>query len=404
MSLPPVDYALSPDGIPTYGKDNITGADAATFKRLNQTWAKDKKHVYSVGRRVSKADTASFQALNELYAKDDLRAYCYSGAIKEAVAASFTVLDTGRYSYERSNAFGDVVQSVDEFAGFAADKENVFHYVLSFGKPCILRGADRATFEVLPNSYGRDANRVYYEKAAVKGADPNSFEVIGRFWSRDRKAIYYCGTKIPSAEPSSFRVVSSYDFLGQDAKGFFDQAKKIHPAMAIPPGGSVPGYPLRTAKDMTMFRSYLERGATPNDSMALHQACRAGDLEKLQLLISAGCNPNLGDHAGNSALVEVIPAKNYMDLARLLVAAGADVNQMAYDSAASSMQQATVYSPLERALTAEKWDLAEYLVSQGASVNIAKGNGESLIGYYTRHKKGAKIVEFLKKHGVIASP
>src|SRR5437868_5265165 len=89
------DYAIGPRGNLRFCGHDIKGVDAATFERLSHVWARDKKQVYYVGKRLAQADRESFQVLNEIYAKDRFRAYYATGVIKEANAASFVVLDDG---------------------------------------------------------------------------------------------------------------------------------------------------------------------------------------------------------------------------------------------------------------------------------------------------------------------
>jgi len=422
------DYSMTPKGLVLWSGGTVKGADTSTFQRLNcdygkdnqhvywrreriskdvasfqvlnGTWAKDSNRVYCVGRRLTKADAGSFHVLNELYAKDSQSAFYLEGIIKEADAESFVSLDNGYHVYDVFNAFGDKVRTGGFAAGFAADKTHIFHYAWSFGKPCVLRGADPKSFQVLQNGFGKDEKNVYFEKNRVKGADPQTFQVIDGLWAHDKKAVYYGAGKIDGADPSSFQVISSYDLLGKDAEDFFWANRRIDRSMAIPPGGTVPGFPLASAASMEQFRSYLERGATPNDPLALQTACRTGNTDAVRLMLEAGCNPNVTDASQNSALIH-LPYGNYMEVAKLLVEAGANVNQMRLYSPFEDhdyLRKWGIYSPLEMALFHDRLDLAEYLISNGANVNTETGSGEKLIRHFRKLNK-AKVVEFLNSHG-----
>jgi hypothetical protein len=163
MSINTNGYWVSAKHVAYFNSAKIAGADGRSFLKLNETWAKDCKHVYSVGRRIAKADLTSFQVLNPLYAKDADHCYYLGGIIKEADPGSFQALDNGECVREFHNGFGDHVYTNRSAAGFAADEKYVFHHVLTVGKPCVLKKADRATFQVLRCGFGRDQQNVYFE-------------------------------------------------------------------------------------------------------------------------------------------------------------------------------------------------------------------------------------------------
>lgn len=181
------------DGKAWFRHNEIRGADLPTFQVINHTWAKDRRRVYTVGRVERKADPETFDVLNHLYAKDKNHAFYLGGVIKEADASSFVVLDNG-------------IRSKGYHTGFARDRERVFHYVLTIGKPNLLRGVDVESFEVLGHGYARDKNYAYYEWTRVKGADANSFGVLNSYFARDRRKVFYLNRVHPCADVESFGV------------------------------------------------------------------------------------------------------------------------------------------------------------------------------------------------------
>jgi ankyrin repeat protein len=131
---------------------------------------------------------------------------------------------------------------------------------------------------------------------------------------------------------------------------------------------------------------------------------RTGNIEAVRLMLEAGCDPNLHDGNRNSALCEVVYAKNHLELAKLLIDAGADVNQMEPyspfgDSLEKRVRRAN-YSPLEMAVFHKRWDLAEYLLARGANIDIETGDGERLVKYFRRLERH-DAVEWLINHGAI---
>ncbi|MGL6073536.1 MAG: DKNYY domain-containing protein [Fimbriiglobus sp.] len=365
----------------------------ASIQRLNDTWSKDQKNVFCAGRKMAKADVTSFQVLNDLYAKDANHGYYLGGIIKEADATSFEVLDDGECVREHHNSFGDHVRTDRSLAGFAADEKNVFHYVMTIGKPCILKKAHRKSFEVLGYGFGRDQQNVYFEKSRLQGADAPTFEVIPPHWGKDKKSVYYGETRLPSADPQSFVVLSSHDYLAEDATHYYDRQSEIPREQAFRHGSPIAGYPLSWVTDVTKAADYLRRGATPHDRLALNAACRKGNTEMVKLLLAAGCDPRITDAGQNSCLTDLC-YQNYLEIAKLLIEAGADVNHMQEYSPTQHgkwLNAAALYHPLQQALFQGRWDLADYLISVGADIHAKTGEGYRLIDYFRKLNNKAAV-------------
>lgn len=213
------------DGRVRWGHQEVKGADTATFESLGRTWARDAKHVYTLNSQNRLADRETFEVLNHIYAKDKDHAFCLSGVIKEADAATFRVLDEGRYPHPGWPAPSEDSDSGWVFEGFACDATQVFHYVMTIGKPCVLRGADPATFEVLPYSYGRDAKSVYHEKYRLKGARPEAFRQLNEHFAVDDRSVFYGERAVAGADTASFEVFGRY--WAKDANRVYFQDKVV---------------------------------------------------------------------------------------------------------------------------------------------------------------------------------
>ena len=390
-------YWISDRQVVYYNSGEIRGAEVSSFQKLNEFWAKDRKHVYSGSRRVAKADMNSFQVLNPLYAKDKNHCYYADGIIKDADAASFRVLDNGECLFEYRNAFGDHTRTHHGHQGYAADAEHVFHYVLTIGKPCVVNKADPATFQVLGCGYGRDAQNVYYELSRLKDADSRSFEVIPPHWGRDKKSVFYQGGRLPDADPQTFEILASQDYLWKDANHYYCRDVVIQRDQAFPHGSPIAGYPLSLVKDLAGAADYLRRGATPHDRSLLSFECSKGNTEMVRLLLNAGCKPEIVDQGQNSCLTEM-HCKNYMEIAKLLIEAGADPNHMIeYSPDQPAWLAATLRPPLQHALHQKWFDLADYLISVGADINAKTGEGYRLIDYFRRLNNTAAVDYLLSK-------
>jgi hypothetical protein len=391
-------YWVSDRQVAYYNSGEIQGAEVSSFQKLNDTWAKDRKHIYCYGGRVTKADVNSFQALNPLYAKDKNHCYYPGGIIKEADVESFRVLDDGVCLFEYRNAFGDHTHTHCASQGYAADAKKVFYHVNTIDKPCVVGKADPVSFQVLECGYGRDRQSVYYQNSRLKDADAQSFEVIPPHWGRDKKSVFYQGGRLPEADPQTFEILASQDYLWKDASHYYCRDVVIQRDQAFPHGSPIAGYPLSMVKDLAVAADYLRRGATPHDRSVLSFECSKGNTEMVRLLLNAGCKPEIVDQGQNSCLTEMY-CKNYMEIAKLLIEAGADPNHMIdYSPDQPAWLAATLRPPLQHALHQKWFDLADYLISVGADINAKSGEGERLIDYFRRLNNQA-AVDFLVSKG-----
>src|SRR5690348_7845452 len=76
-----------------------------------------------------------------------------------------------------------------------------------------------------------------------------------------------------------------------------------------------------------------------------------------------------------------------MPVIKLLLEAGADVN-----AGGGRM-------PLEAALVAGKWEIAEFLVANGADVNGLARTGQRLLEYAKSLTNAKRMIDFLQDHG-----
>jgi DKNYY family len=213
------------DGRVRWRQYEVKGADPATFEELGRFWGRDAERVYTQNSVNRLADRNTFEVLNFLYAKDKDHAFYLSGIIKEADAATFRVLDAGRHPRPGWPAPAEDNDSGWAFEGFACDATQVFHYVMTIGKPCVLRGVDPATFEVLPHSYGRDAKSVYFEKYRLKGARPQSFRQLNQHFAVDDHSVFYGERAIAGADAASFEIFGEY--WAKDANCVYFQDNQV---------------------------------------------------------------------------------------------------------------------------------------------------------------------------------
>ena len=200
----------------------IRGADPGTFEVIRDGWARDGRSAYSQSLRL-KADRDSFVVLNQLYAKDRESAFYLGGTIEGADGGSFEVLDEGGFSTGPGFWYRHV-------QGYARDRLNVYHYILTIGKPRVVKGVDLETFQSLGFSFAKDARKVYHEGVRIQKADPETFEPLGAHYSRDSRRVYYANRTMDAADRDSFEVVEDRRILAKDRFHFY-QNDRIIPSL-----------------------------------------------------------------------------------------------------------------------------------------------------------------------------
>lgn len=201
-----------------WGARVIKGADYDSFEPLNRIWARDKRHVYSYASLLRGADRDSFVALNPLFAKDKNSVFFLSGRIAEASAGSFRALDAGWFV----NAWELV-----SYQGYAADDTHVFHYVLTIGKPRVIKGADVSTFRVLDYGFAADNAQVYFEGVRLPKADPVKFRLFGHYYGTDGVRVYYANMTVNGADPATFKVGAEDQLHAFDKNQRYEREKVV---------------------------------------------------------------------------------------------------------------------------------------------------------------------------------
>lgn len=249
-----------------YGDSTVQPEDAATFKPLNDSFARDSKRGYYRDQAIADSDGPSFEALGDHEAKDRLAVY-YADTyrrgqeywsirhlrvelVREADPPSYRLLTHG-YARDRQRVFFEgqafSVRDVESFtplnaqfardqvrgyyqrveipgsdgASFALFGEHEHHYVRDRKQvyyaeiktdepnrgphPVVrpLRDADPLSFQPMERGYARDAMQVWYAGALLT-RDASSFELLPRSYARTARQVYYQGRVVAAADAESF--------------------------------------------------------------------------------------------------------------------------------------------------------------------------------------------------------
>ena len=170
-----------------YDRNELTGADVSSFERLGGSpFAKDKSHVWLAGHAISD-DPTHFEQLDGGLARDSKAVYCNDGSVISNDPSHFAIL---RFS------------NTDTSQNFTKDSQAVYYIC----RP--ITGAEPATF-LLANSffgYAADDKRVYLDANTIPAADPHTFHVLydNSWCAADDQHAYHRDTVIPSVDPRHF--------------------------------------------------------------------------------------------------------------------------------------------------------------------------------------------------------
>ena len=201
------------------GQQMIEGADPKTFvffgSEMNlwgvpmQPYAKDKSHVYFMGRLLQDARPKAFRILEDGYSADSIHVWKESRRVPGAGPKTFEILGAfytrdGKNVYFHNKPLDKVdVASFEVLsdARYTRDKNQVWLYRQR------IENAEATSFEVLQNDYAKDQLHVFQGRKILSGAHSDTFRVIDRYFTADNDAVYYKGNPVAHADPYTFIVL-----------------------------------------------------------------------------------------------------------------------------------------------------------------------------------------------------
>ena len=227
-----------------YAREKPEGCDSATFKRINESFAKDINHVYYCNEILEDADPKTFRALSEDYSADSRHVWYRENKIEGANPQTFVAPEKANsldisinlahddhdyYSQNNPLHVADMGSFWHIDGSWAVDRQNVYYIGLEaeIGKDIVPIG-DYSTFRVLNHLYAADAKYVYYKNKVVEGADPKTFVVLdgGNDYGQDKNRVYYqdCGTAIRNLDALKHRKMGNglYETFHTDGKTVYN--------------------------------------------------------------------------------------------------------------------------------------------------------------------------------------
>ena len=226
----------------------IPGADTASFKAFDTTYAKDKSNAYFDGQPIPGADATSFDVLDRTgFAKDRNHVYRLDRPIS-GDPAHFQLLNGGLSKDSTAVYWTDGGVLSDDPAHFAIASNND-HYLFTKDSRTVhvngnpIADADPATFRVLQGAYAQDARHIFYFADAIVNADAASFRPLDGPYASDVHRAYWMGKAIDGADQATFRVLNAAFECSADAKRAYYRQTVIAGAdpRTFPPDRAVTG-------------------------------------------------------------------------------------------------------------------------------------------------------------------
>ena len=182
--------------------DTLPGADAATFKSVNDWLGRDAKHVFFKSDLVPGADPATLEVKKYPLFHDKNDYYYKTCPMHVVDMKSFKVikwLDDSFWAKDSQCAYFDTTH---------------------------IAGVDLATFTVKDHTYAVDKNHVYYFGDILPLADPKTYDGNWKgFYSRDKSHIWCMGELLEDVDYDSFVVDD--DWTAHDKYGAFDHHWRV---------------------------------------------------------------------------------------------------------------------------------------------------------------------------------
>jgi ankyrin repeat protein len=149
--------------------------------------------------------------------------------------------------------------------------------------------------------------------------------------------------------------------------------------------GQTPRVKELVKKDPSLANSFSTDGFTP-----LGLAVFFGNKDSVEALLAAGANVNLPSRESMKVTpLHSAAAAKEVEIARLLIASGADVNARQPDMG---------FTPLHEAAGNGNIEMASVLIEKGADINATTNEGKTPLAFAIEHNQQA-MADFLRKRG-----
>jgi len=186
------DVGISPEPSTKATQDEKEMNDANGKIKLGYNYTKDDNHVYRNDVLIPELDPETFEII-----KDDIGGDC-GYFIKDEDSLFFENEGKGLKKIEEKNIEPLMTIKIDNARYYKGEKDiyilgpNWGGCIIDFIK---IEGVDLKTFQYLGYFYSKDKNHVYNLNEIIEGADKNSFEILPdkHGYAKDKNKVYKHG-------------------------------------------------------------------------------------------------------------------------------------------------------------------------------------------------------------------
>ncbi|MBT3218680.1 MAG: DKNYY domain-containing protein [Proteobacteria bacterium] len=225
--------ALRPSQAPflEYGRDTqhiyyedliLPGVQPADFTLLWGGIGRGANQIFVLGKVIDVEHPESFAIVGTLAGGSDRVATKDQKAVYSVVMQPFA-LEGHRvivHPVEGANPSTFTLIDFDERPScYAKDAAKVFRFDLHQEQRfTVLQGANPSSFEVLGETWSKDATKVFWYHDEVRGAHAPTFSALYLLYAKDEHQVYYGDQLIDGADAQSFKCVKGHGVDATDDK------------------------------------------------------------------------------------------------------------------------------------------------------------------------------------------
>jgi hypothetical protein len=215
---------LTQTGVFLYDKNNlyspnIPWVDIGTFQIIDETYSKDKKHIYGYDWSIIKTIYPKnseyignwiFKNNGKLYQACKYEVGCDGYELKKFDVKTFRIIPT--WYVDKNGYYDPYMQPITKFqaklitytgSSYWYFSDKIF-YSNGWGEYLTLTGANIKSFMAFSGtSYAKDATSCWSEGINFS-CNPKTFQSLNAWRAIDAKSVYYQNKKIKNADPKSF--------------------------------------------------------------------------------------------------------------------------------------------------------------------------------------------------------
>ncbi|KAF7788353.1 hypothetical protein PRUB_a2990 [Pseudoalteromonas rubra] len=211
---------------------SIPFADPATFRKLSQYYAADKRYVYFNGEIVRGANPDNVQVIDDSssfqgYLLSDNKVYLGTDKVfTPCDIETFKVLSIGTFAkdqecvfYEGERVMGASAKSFRRlYLDYGADHQHVYYRTKR------VKGLNVKDFRSLSDEYARDKHHIYFHEQRTT-ISPEGFRAFDGAYAKNDQHVFYQGSLLQGADPDTFRVYY-FGVLAKDKTYCYHKGKR----------------------------------------------------------------------------------------------------------------------------------------------------------------------------------